>query len=606
MGFGFFRHLRAFLDRHADHPAVHDLRRRFAHALSGCRLERLLSLYDEALELAEALTWVEGANDGAVDRLQALHREREQLLALHGSDRRHRFVVVIPVADRPRQLERGLQSLLDLCHAFEYGGREDGRYRAVRVVVADDSADAEARRRHAELARRFSLQGLRVDHFSPEDQAACVARVEAETRSALAPALGPFDPNRYWHKGPSRVRNIVALHLARSVGADELVWFVDSDEEFQVLQCTREGRRERAAVNYFHHLDVLFRTRRPEVVTGKVVGDPPVAPAVMIGNFLDDLAAFLERAAALEPQAPCPFHETGHEAAHGAYHDLAQRFGLDGGRAPHPYRCTLPGKHDLAQAFDAFTARLDGFFDGAHPTRVTCFQHRPPAESLAPARTVYTGNYVVSPAGLRHFIPFAHLGLRMAGPVLGRLLRAELGDRFLSANLPLLHRRVPPCETASEYRSGVARSGKGVDLSDEFRRQFLGDLMLFTVERLVQDHGYPGRFDASEAERVLEEVAASLVADYRANLERVWWRLEEIGTSLSKGWWRARPAARGGAAALDRFLDQVAVNFGPDAPGVRWLTSETTAWIPHRRLLEALAGYPEVSRIWRRLLHRTG
>ena len=95
------------------------------------------------------------------------------------------------------------------------------------------------------------------------------------------------------------------------------------------------------------------------------------------------------------------------------------------------------------------------------------------------ARTVYTGNYVIRPENLRYFIPFATLKLRMAGPVLGRILKMRLKHRFVSANLPMLHNRTVDSIGQSEYRAGVINTNQSIDLSNEFIRQFYGDVMLF-------------------------------------------------------------------------------------------------------------------------------
>ncbi len=602
MGFGFFRHLRAFLDRHGDDGRVDALRVRFSAALSRCRLEETLALYEEALDLAEVRFWAGGAREDELAGLQALHREREALLALEGEDRRHRFLVVIPVADRPGQLGDCLESLLELCHAFGYGGTRDGRLRAVEVLVADDSADGAARREHARLAESFTLRGLAVEHFTPARQAAFLERLGEEAVRALEPVIGPFRAEAFWHKGPSRMRNLTALYLLhRGTEPRRLCWFVDSDEEFRVLHCGPDGRRALMAVNYFHHLDRLFRRPGVHLVTGKVVGDPPVAPAVMAGNFLADLKAFLEEAAGGDPEAPCPFHGERGEAGHAAYHDLAGLFGIPVPEGAQPYRCQRREAHRLVEAFGDLAGRLDAFFDGAHPTRVTCFDPGTAPAEAAPARTVYTGNYVADAVGLRHFIPFAPLGLRMAGPVLGRLLRRELGEGFLAANLPLLHRRTPAGARASEYRPGVRRGKEGVDLSAEFLRQFEGDLVLFTVERLTAA-GYPDRPPAPEAvARLLERVRSELLERYRANLARIRHGAAAVAERLERpeAWWHRHPQAAEGVTAFRRFLAAVEANFGPGAPAPRALEE---AGGEREALVDALCGLADARRRWAAVL----
>lgn len=116
------------------------------------------------------------------------------------------------------------------------------------------------------------------------------------------------------------------------------------------------------------------------------------------------------------------------------------------------YRCKQSGAPSNAVCFDDFARHLNRFFHGEHPTRITWYQHQSTRESVQPARKVYTGNYVFRPRALNWFIPFAPLRLRMSGPTLGRLMKAELGDKFISANLPMLHTRTLDATGEAEFR----------------------------------------------------------------------------------------------------------------------------------------------------------
>ena len=80
----------------------------------------------------------------------------------------------------------------------------------------------------------------------------------------------------------------------------------------------------------------------------------------------------------------------------------------------------------------------------------------------------------------------------MAGPVLGRIIKSENKDRFVSANLPMLHNRTVEDMGKSEFRPGINSKQNIVDLSGEFERQFFGDVMLFSMEKLTA-MGYPAR-----------------------------------------------------------------------------------------------------------------
>ena len=90
----------------------------------------------------------------------------------------------------------------------------------------------------------------------------------------------------------------------------------------------------------------------------------------------------------------------------------------------------------------------------------------------------------------------------MAWPVLGRHIQSSCGEAFVSANLPLLHRRTVEETGSSDFRPGVDRSALLVDLSGEFERQFFGDVMLFTVIELIAQ-GYPDQLPARAVIRAL-------------------------------------------------------------------------------------------------------
>ena len=48
----------------------------------------------------------------------------------------HRFIIVIPVADRPRHIRACLDSLHQLLQRYPYGGGD-----RITVLIADDSAE---------------------------------------------------------------------------------------------------------------------------------------------------------------------------------------------------------------------------------------------------------------------------------------------------------------------------------------------------------------------------------------------------------------------------------------------------------------------------------
>jgi hypothetical protein len=503
----------------------------------------------------------------------------------------HRFIIVVPVADRPRHIQACLGSLTELLRRYPYP-------RAVTVLIADDSADAANVAANRAIAERYRDAGLNVIHFGPDEQFALIESLQ----ETLPNIVGNAPRERFGHKGQGVMRNIAYLKVAGMLqdtpANDTLIWSLDSDQEFCVKLA--DGRIE-YAVDYFHGLDAIFARTEALVLTGKVVGDPPVSPAVMTRNFLDDVIGFLRQSLGHDPADACR-HHTGQTGRTGdaAYHDMADMFGFQPASAAYNYPCPLPGAHSAADGFAHFAARLNSFFYGEHPTRISYYE---PAElfgSVQPARTVYAGNYVFRPAALKYFIPFASLRLRMSGPTLGRLVKAELGPRFVSANLPMLHKRTVESGGQSEFRPGIETAREVIDMSGEFERQFYGDVMLFSIERLTSE----GHLASADFLNTLEAVRDEMLKKYNARQHAI---LEKLGTLESllhdpAHWWNHAPEHAAAVDNFKHFAANIRRNFGTDSAGHLRINAADN-WAKWRTaLLEAIARYPADRQAWERVL----
>ncbi len=566
--------------------------------------------YADAISGIEARLWRSAQPARWLDLYQRICREQEQQLARQEHDPRPAFVIVIPVADRPRHLQLCLQSLLDLCRAFDYGGRRNGFYAKVSAVVAEDSREARNIEQHRQLAREFSRQGLQVVHFDQSMQIETLQRLTPELRQSLTPVLGRHEAQHFYHKGPSMMRNITYLWLQQEWRAQRwlnpLFFFIDSDQEFRLPMSNSGQPSNTTALNYFYHLQQIFADPDIQVLTGKVVGDPPVSPAVMAGTFLQDVCAFLQQMRGLDAAAECSFHRQ-MDVRDGSYHDLADLFGLQVQKESFRYPCRIRQPHDHRRCFEDFARRLGHFFDGEHPTRASYYQHQPMSHSIQPARTIYTGNYVLRPEALRYFIPFAELRLRMAGPVLGRIIKAELAAGFVSANLPMLHKRTVDDLGQSEYRPGVERESEKVDLSDEFERQFYGDVMLFSMERLTA-LGYPqDEIDEMTVAATLDAVARDMKVRYLQKQEQIMRLLEQLLSLLNDAdaWWNQQPGVEAARQQFEDFIRNVHTNYAAESPAWQKLHDPLHDENRKQSMRQALLGYQQQRSNWALALSRT-
>ena len=200
-------------------------------------------------------------------------------------------------------------------------------------------------------------------------------------------------------------------------------------------------------------------------------------------------------------------------------------------------------------------------------------------------------------------IPFAGLQLRMAGPVLGRLVQAGSGENFVSANLPMLHRRTVEENGGSGFRPGVDRSAAVVDLSGEFERQFFGDVMLFAVIDLVKQ-GYPEKLLVSADIRAQVMATETRMREHYMEMrQRVMTRLNNLEALLSDGgrWWGNDQYA-GLQTLFGQFTASLHINFGTDARAWQLIDDEAHREMRRTSIVDALLSYRLDRQSWEQVL----
>ncbi|MGE5026845.1 MAG: hypothetical protein ACM3JK_00060 [Betaproteobacteria bacterium] len=569
-------------------------------------LDALIELYERCYPLLEQAMW-SGAADfhPLLAGYQSLFREQEALIRRRGNDDRHRFIISIPVADRPPHLRACLESIYQICTLFDYGGKKSGVWDKIQVVVAEDSRDDNNIRRHRELIEEYRRKGLQVFHFGLDEQYGLLHALPAEKRARLGNLLTNQPREKFYRKGQAANRNLSYLKFLQLTEDKDrtLYYLVDSDQHFCVNRRTPSGEEAVYALNYFHAIDRIFRSTDTLMLTGKLVGDPPVSPSVMAANFLDDVTAFFARLATLAGDQACQFHGAqGPLAGDAAYHDLAGLFGFESQVATFPYQCRLKGAHDHGACLTDFARRLNAFFFGEHLTRKTWFAYGSGFTQLTPARTVYPGNYIVNYAGLKYIIPFGHLRLRMSGPTAGRLIAAEIKGRFASFNMPNLHRRTTEAGLDDDFRPGVELDGEqqNVDLSDEFERQFFGDLMLFSTEELVRQADVNQPFAQELIETVIARKEAELLALYRQKHEAIVARNRRLHALVfdTGHWWLRSPGLALALRQVQAFIDNIERNFGENALAWRQIQSAEHRAGRKGQIVEALMNYRAERDAW--------
>lgn len=616
-----FTNLNIFFRLFKDNTTAGDIKEQFLFCLKGMnnrkgifdKLDSIKAFYETAIRFLEKDAADKGFDEDLLSLQRDLYIELEYILTFEHGDKRHHFLVVIPVADRPIMLKNCFASLVEQCRIFQYGGftiNAHGTpvYNKISAFIIDDSKDEDNIQKIRKICSEAVAAGIRTYYVGLDEQTELLKQLPSEYKEQFQCLIGDAHNPVQPHKGASISRNIAYLYLRAFLGEfseKALVYFLDSDEEFRVKIKRSSGIDDIPFINYFYWLDKIFTASDIEVVTGKVVGDPPVSPSVMINTFLEDIALFFETISCAAPEEKCIFHDdqtTGISSAE--YHDMVKLFGYKNSPHPKKYHCSLPGDHTVQDCLDDFSKKALGFFYGLHPTRTQLYLHRDDFTETEAARTVYTGNYVFKAAGLRHFIPFANLKLRMAGPALGRILRKRLKQGFVSANLPLLHKRTIHANYSNEFRSGISTDKNSIDLSLEFNRQFWGDVMLFSIEKLA-DLGYPDkRLGLPVITETAYDIQEKLWNLYKERQTEIAEKTVKICDYLSheKLWRNRGPETENSVKNITLFCSLVENNFGADSSGMKKISEQLKEGSYINMIINAIHSFYETDIAWNELL----
>ncbi len=587
------------------------------------KIEKLVLLYHEIYPLFEQELWLSDDFDEMLQDYQGLFREQEDLIQKLNPDFKFRkqydFILSIPIADRPEHLRGCLESIFQLCELYSYGGfsvceDKPDFFSKITVVIVEDSKEKKYIEKDIELADEYTKKGLRVHHYGLDEQYELMMRLPEDVRHDVSSIIGEPSTKSFYHKGQAVTRNLSYLKSLQLTSLDNmpdkedaLFYFVDSDQQFRVNRITPEGDEYVYGLNYFYHINHLFNTENLAMLTGKLVCDPPVSPSVMSGNFLDDVIAFFQQLSEKDAKEQCQFHpESKIKPDDAAYHDMAHLFGLGTHRKTYDYCCSMKQEHDHIACLKLFSQRINYFFFGEHLTRKTYFSYMGSLTDIVPARTIYPGNYITTFEGLKYIIPFGKLRLRMSGPTAGRLIQSEIKERFASVNLPMLHARTLQSDFKDEYRPGVEDNVQNIDLSDEFERQFFGDLMLFSVVRLSKSEVEIKDYNRKLLSETFAVVENELLELYDQKHNNVLKKCDVLQTVVNDHnvWWNQSDEVNDSINEVRKFINSIEYNFNNKSIAYKKIQSEKNRQKKVEQMISALLNYRTDRHSWDKMIRQ--
>ena len=175
-------------------------------------------------------------------------------------------------------------------------------------------------------------------------------------------------------------------------------------------------------------------------------------------------------------------------------------------------------------------------------------------------------------------------------------------------NLPHLHRRTNKEAPEDTFRPGVERTETGdretIDLSDEFERQFFGDLMLFTTETLATSADVYRPFTQDRVVPIMERKERELLALYHQKHDAILAKSRQLNAIVFDAghWWLDDPGLTSALGRVHAFIDNINDNFGGQSSAWQKIQSAEHRAERKKQILEALMNYRTERDAWERLL----
>jgi len=188
----------------------------------------------------------------------------------------------------------------------------------------------------------------------------------------------------------------------------------------------------------------------------------------------------------------------------------------------------------------------------------------------------------------------------MSGPTAGRLIAAEIAERFASFNMPNLHRRTTDAGLSDDFRPGVEVGTHAIDLTNEFERQFFGDLMLFSTEALLKLADAKQPFAKDLLLKVIEQKESELLALYQQKHDAIADKHRQLHELVFNAdhWWQYSTAMSNSLREVRTFIHNIERNFGEHAEAWRQIRSDEHRAARKQQIIEALMSYRAERDAW--------
>lgn len=150
------------------------------------------------------------------------------------------------------------------------------------------------------------------------------------------------------------------------------------------------------------------------------------------------------------------------------------------------------------------------------------------------------------------------------------------------------------------HRPGINSKHNTIDLSGEFERQFFGDVMLFTMEKLIAMDYLAKPVAKQMIIQTLEATEHDIRQRYAAKQVQIRDKLKLLKSLFfdSNNWWNTISGMESVTANFTTFIDNIEQNFGETARCYVLIDSEVNRSNRFKEMLEAIFEYPADRQNW--------
>jgi hypothetical protein len=168
----------------------------------------------------------------------------------------------------------------------------------------------------------------------------------------------------------------------------------------------------------------------------------------------------------------------------------------------------------------------------------------------------------------------------------------------------MLHNRTVEDMGKSEFRPGINSTLNNIDLSGEFERQYFGDVMLFSMEKLTA-MGYPEQPVSEQAvTRILESTEKDIRQKYATKQLQIQGKLQLLKSIFldSENWWNTNKDMEPARESFGLFITNIEQNFGDTSRCYTLIDSDKNRNQRFTQMLEAIIEYPAKRESWKSIL----